>query len=195
MNPLYVNILTTTTNMRTAFKIPLQSEVSLYIETKKNWPKTFCDYYAEKFWNHYQASGWKLSNGNSIKDWKAAFNSQWQVPKYKEDIELLTKSMKTSETKSVANGTTDVNQLDRLLNKYKQHPTEVSFKEFGKWYDLLKSEKLLRQFSKQDIEDIRVTYNNDNEKCRCACVQMTFDSYANTNLTFGSIMEIRQRLK
>ena len=45
-------------------KIPLQSEIARFIEEKMGWPVEFCTYYSDRFWNHYQAQGWKLSNGN-----------------------------------------------------------------------------------------------------------------------------------
>jgi hypothetical protein len=59
-------------------KIPLQSEIAAFMESKKGWPKEFCQWYADKFWNHYQSQGWVLSNGNKMKDWKACFYNNWQ---------------------------------------------------------------------------------------------------------------------
>ena len=89
---------------------------------------------------------------------------------------------------------TDIDKLDDLLEKYKQHPTAVPFAEFGKWYEFLKAEKMLRQFTQGDVDVIVAAYGDDREKCRCAAVQMTFDGFVNSRLTFGSIMEIRKRL-
>lgn len=58
------------------------------------WDISFCNHYADKFWNYYNAQGWKLSNGNTMKDWQSAFNAQWKIPKDKTDLELLEKSKK-----------------------------------------------------------------------------------------------------
>lgn len=185
--------------MRTSFKIPLQSEVEKYIKEKMSWPESFVKHYADKFWNHYQASGWKLSSGNSIKDWKACFNSQWKIPKFKEDIELLYgkqatgPKMEYKEVKAMT-PTNEIEALDQLLNAYAQHPTTVPFDQFGKWYDYLKGKKLLRPFTAVEVDQLRKVYNGDNGKCRCAVVQMTFDGYVNSGFTFKKVFEVREKL-
>ena len=179
----------------TAFKIPLQTEVEMYIREKKRWPDDFVKYYADKFWNHYQASGWKLSNGNRIKDWKACFNSQWQVPKYKEDIEKLNGLSAKNGFAVVQKGQAkEIAELDNLLQIYSKHPTSIRFVEFGKWYEYLKVNRLMRVFTRGEVEELQNIYQSDNEKCRCACVQITFNDYVKGGITFNHIMEIRQKL-
>lgn len=178
------------------FKIPLQSEVSAYMRTKKGWPEKFCDYYAERFWNHYTASGWKLSNGNSIKDWKACFNAQWQILKFKEDIDFLNSSVgglyrPQIEQKQSMN---DFERIDELLNRYLASPTSVPFDEFGKWYELMKEHRLLKSFTKEEVMSLQAVYNGDNKKCRCAAVQKTFDAYANSGKNITDIIKIRNKL-
>lgn len=185
--------------MRIAFKIPLQSEVEMYIKEKTGWPNEFVKYYSEKFWNHYQASGWKLSSGNSIKDWRACFNSQWKVPKYKEDIEMLygKQSGNYKTTPAIVKKmepTTQIEKLDAFLRKYQERPTEVPFSDFGQWYDFMKSEKLLKPLTKGEVNNLLSIYNGDNGKCRCACVQMTLDGYVMGGFTFDKVYEIRKRL-
>lgn len=98
------------------------------------------------------------------------------------------------EMKVVKKPVTEIEKLDAMLSMYCQKFESVPFEKFGEWYDFLKGEKLLRQFTKQDIEIIRQAYGDDNFKCRCACVQMTFASYRDSGLTFGQIMEVRKRL-
>lgn len=177
------------------FKIPLQSEVSTYMRTKRGWPEKFCDYYAERFWNHYTASGWKLSNGNAIKDWKACFNAQWQTLKFKEDIDFLNSVAGTTTFKApVQKQTNDFEKIDELLGKYLSSPTSVSFEEFGVWYDLMKTHRLLRKFSQEEIIALQTIYGNDNKKCRCAAVQKTFDAYANSGLRIMDIIRMREKL-
>jgi len=43
---------------------------------------------------------------------------------------------------------------------------------------------LLRTFTKEDIEILKLAYGDDNYKCRCACVQMTFDFMINIGRSF-----------
>lgn len=176
------------------FTIPKEKEVELYIREKKGWHDDFCKYYAERFYNYYQSNGWKVSGKAAMKDWKAAFNSQWQTLKYKEDIELFNKLSKKMETINTKTETGNVGQLDVLIDKYSKHPTTVPFYEFGKWYEFMKSEKLLAIFTKEKVEEIKSIYKNDNYKCRCACVQITIDGYVNSGFTIAKIMEIRRRL-
>lgn len=89
---------------------------------------------------------------------------------------------------------TEIEKLDELLEKYKLHPTSVPFDEFGKWYEYLKGERMLRKFTQGDVNMIVAAYGDDREKCRCAAVQMTFDGFVNNLLTFGGILEIRKKL-
>lgn len=188
--------------MRTPFKIPLQTEVETYMKEKMGWPENFCKHYSEKFWNHYQASGWKLSSGNSIKDWKACFNSQWQKPKFKEEIEMLfgqnpiQKNGVTYPSKIVPMASTikEIRELDNLLAVYRLHPTEVPFKELGRFYDYLKENKLLRPMYQKEVEEIKSCYPDDNFKCRCACVELTLKWYTDTNWTFQMTMETRLKM-
>lgn len=155
------------------FKIPLVSEISAYIRLKKGWPKEFCDYYAERFWNYYQSCGWKLSNGNPMKDWQAAFNSQWQNLKFKEDIDKWNSCNKVE----IKSSDSEIDKLNLFLDQYIKHPTFIGFSEFGKFYEFMKSNNLMKKFTKEEVDNIKSIYQ-DNYKCRCACVQITFDHYA-----------------
>lgn len=181
--------------MASKFKIPLQSEVEAYMMEKKGWPQAFCRHYAERFWNHYQASGWKLSNGNQIKDWKACFTSQWQTLKFKEDIEMLNAELrKLSSNNNIGNAPQQFYVIDELLSKYKKHPSSILFSEFGKHYDFMKSERLLIKLQPGEADKLLELYSGDKYKCRCACVQKTFDSYVNSSISVFEIFEIRKRM-
>lgn len=94
----------------------------------------------------------------------------------------------------VASQVKEIQELDSLLSRYKLHPTEVPFSELGKFYDYLKKEKLLKGLYPSQIESLKQSYKNDNYKCRCACVQMTFDGYVNSGITFSDIMNMRNKL-
>lgn len=183
--------------MRSSFKIPLQSEVQAYIKDKMGWPDSFVKHYSEKFWNHYQASGWKLSSGNLIKDWKACFNSQWKVPKFKEDIEMLYGKHVITDTSvkpAPPKPSGKVEELDQFLQSYVDRPTQIPFEAFGKWYDFMKAEKLLKAMTLKDIENLKAIYKNDFQKCRCACVQITLDGYVKGGITVATIFELRMKL-
>lgn len=89
----------TPTKKRTVFSIPTQQEVADWIyqamgvnhpKDQTAWPRRFCEYMAEKFWNRYQAAGWQYG-GRMMKDWGAAFHAQWKHLKYKEDKDMLEK--------------------------------------------------------------------------------------------------------
>jgi len=117
-------------------KIPLQSEVAKYMNEKMGWDKDFCRYYADKFWNHYQAQGWKLANGNAMKDWKAAFNSQWQTPKFKEDIDKLNEAKKSKIANILGmDNEAAVKYLDSILLLYKSgmKPDRESAEKIYQW--------------------------------------------------------------
>src|SRR5213592_134315 len=111
------------------FTIPLQTEVSKYIREKKGWPQSFCDHYADKFWNHYQASGWKLSSGNSVKDWKACFNAKWQQLKFKEDIELLNRLTGKMNGPPRIGPETDFDRLDLFIEQMKRPGVDIPFED------------------------------------------------------------------
>jgi hypothetical protein len=70
---------------------------------------------------------------------------------------------------------TDLEKLDHDLRTYESHFEKIKFADFGRWYDYLKANKMLKKFNKEDIDILRAAYGDDNEKCRCACVQWTFD--------------------
>ena len=80
--------------------------------------------------------------------------------------------------------TNDLERLDALLNQYKVKFESVPFKDLGNWYDFMWKEKILRTFTKEDIDILRQAYGEDNYKCRCACVQMTFDFMINIGKSF-----------
>lgn len=139
------------------FKIPLKTEIEKYMREKKGWPESFCIYYSEKFWANYQASGWKLSNGNAMKDWQAAFCSNWQNLKYKEDIEMLAQCQKKEAPKMTGTTERDIEFMqERLLQG------NVTRELFVAWYDHLKSKGVLK-LPKDIIDKIRVDCGNNND--------------------------------
>lgn len=88
----------------------------------------------------------------------------------------------------------DFEVLDRFLSEYISRPSGVPFEAFGKWYDFMKENKLLRPFTKPEVDMLIEVYGGDKEKCRCAVVQKTFDGYVNTGFRIMDIFKVRERV-
>lgn len=184
-----------------AFKVPLQSEVQAYIQEKKGWPEKFCKHYAEKFWNYYQSNGWKIGNKAPMKDWKAAFNSQWQTVKWIEDINFLNACLKQKEDKPQMNSqpvtagqapgpTTEGNlmYMDEVMAYYGNNHFEVEDIRLASCYDTLKDYKLMR-LTKEESELIRTTYKEDIVKGKAGCVKILFDKLITRGITLKQLYE------
>ena len=65
----------------------------------------------------------------------------------------------------------------------------------GKWYDFIKKERLMKVITKEDIEILRAAYGDDNYKCRCACVQWTFDNMIQMGRDFAWLYDLVNRFK
>lgn len=163
-------------NRMIAFPYELRVEFFLYW-SEPNKSGTKMRYELEKTWDlKRRLTRWQMNNQAkpSIKQTQAA------KPEYKE-LRTMTP-------------TNEVEALDQLLSNYTLHPTTVPFDQFGKWYDYMKEKKLLRPFTAGEVEHLRKVYNGDNQKCRCAVVQMTFDGYVNSGFTFKKVFEVREKL-
>ena len=73
------------------FSPPTPEEVQAFADSLEQDTSHFC---AQRFCDYYAAQGWKLSNGNSMKDWKAAVRN-WLArdkptsrPKSKKEVKL-----------------------------------------------------------------------------------------------------------
>lgn len=151
------------------FTIPLRSTIQAYMREKMQWPDSFCEYYAEKFWNHYQSQGWVLSNGNPMKDWKAAFNTNWQNPKFKEDQEMLSKAI-AAERKEVD----PLKYLNECLVKHRSRQYKPSREECIGVYDYLKAKGLMK-LPKVMVDKVVEEAGNSREKGKMLAVKYLFD--------------------
>lgn len=170
------------------FSIPLQTAVAAYIKDKKGWPDEFCTYYAERFWNNYNASGWKLSNGNAMKSWQSCFTSQWQTLKYKEDIEFLNVCLAKKEPikAGVNDGNINIQYANSVFEDYKKHPTDVPRERLTFLYDWLKENKLIK-LSKEQIDIVRKNYSSDILRGKAVSVELFFNNLANSGLNLLQI--------
>lgn len=166
----------------TKFKVPLQSEVAVYIKQKKNWPEEFVNYYTERFWSFYQSNGWKVSGKAAMKDWKAAFNSQWQVLKFKEDIEFFNKC-KPVETISKKHSDQNLNYINEVMAEYKRSFENVKKETLAHIYDYLKSQKLL-MLTKEQCQEVKEIYSERIMEGKAACVSITFQKMINQGKQF-----------
>lgn len=88
----------------------------------------------------------------------------------------------------------NIEKLDAFLERYCERSEDIKFQEFGYWYEFMKAEKLLRQFTKGEVFELLSVYDNDKQKCRCAAVQLTMNEYVNTGFTFSKRMQVRKQL-
>lgn len=164
---------------RGKMSIPLTTTVQAYIKEKMGWPDAFCKYYAEKFWNHYQSQGWKLSNGNAMKDWRAAFSSNWQTPKYKEDLEKLN-AAKIADAKE--NGVDPIAYINECLALHKSGQYKPQKEEVLQLYGWLKENGYVT-LTKDEINDIVERGGNHKERMRMLAVRVLFDKWNAINYT------------
>lgn len=152
------------------FAIPSQADVAEYIRNKKpEWPPEFADYYADRFWNHYQASGWKLSNGNSIKDWKACFNANWQHLKFKEDLDSLAKAQASIVKKASVSRDDMKAFVENMVRQYAEGKPERRIDVLVAVYDWLKKNNLAK-LPKETIERIVREAGNNRDMAKCMSV-------------------------
>jgi hypothetical protein len=169
------------------FQIPTVEEIRVHMKEKKEWPEKFLDYYSEKFWAFYQSNGWKVSGKTAMKDWRAAFTSQWQRPKFKEDIEFLNECMKeipkSKSLHTVVSQNNKIQWLNDMLVIYKTNFELVNDQEFVRAYDYLKENKMIR-LTKEEVFYIKAAYGNNVEKGKAACVKTMFTNMINHGKTF-----------
>lgn len=161
------------------FKVPLRTEVAKYIEDKMKWPQEFCLFYADKFWDHYNSQGWKLANGNQMKDWRSAFNSNWQNPRFEADQKYLVECKKKADPMRI------VEYLDTILRAYGRD-LKPDRESAIKIYDWLKQNGLAK-LSKEEIEWIKDKCGDDIIASKLWSVKFIFDKMVKNNLTFSDI--------
>lgn len=176
------------------FKIPTVEQVAAYMKEKKpDWPGKFIEYYAAKFWDHYQSVGWRISGRSMMKDFQAAFRAQWQHPKYDEDIKMLNalrSENKPQTTHETIGGKMDktVQWLDEALNTYVKHPTEVPAERLAACYDWMKERGLIKLTPEQ--KQIAKDAGKDNiVKGKAVATQFVFNAMANRLKTFAQILK------
>lgn len=156
---------------KNSFKIPLQSEVASYMKERKNWPMPFCVYYAERFWNFYQSNGWKVSGRALMKDWKAAFNSQWQSLKFPEDLSMLAKCINGAKPEPQKNGTT----LNDALTFYYKYWDKITDDWYVPIYNLMKEKRLIVLTEDEKALAKKLGEKNGVAAGKAYCVKAIFD--------------------
>lgn len=178
--------------MKEAFQIPHIDEVRIHIKARHpEWPDKFIEYYAERFWNFYQSNGWKVSGKAAMKDWKAAFASQWNALKFSEDKETLIKmggekKERPKQLTQVHNKT--VEWLDLVLLEYKTHPAHIEKERLASCYDWMKEQGLMKLTDEQKGIALG-KYKQDKMIGKAIAVQFVFDKMANNLLTFSEVMQ------
>lgn len=188
------------------FKIPLETEILTYVKEvneKKgyNWPIEFCKYYTERFYNFYQSNGWKVSGRAAMKDWKAAFNSQWQTIKFKEDIEELNKwkgAQKNTPLKS-KDVVDPMARLDLRMQQYLKDDSSIPDGVYLNIYDYIQPKGMIVVDSEQEeiIEKMTSFCEDENEgaqRRKMLEVKFTFINMNAKGKTFyGSGKSVQKR--
>lgn len=141
--------------------------------TEPNKSGTKMRFEMEKTWHlGRRLARWAANGFNSIK------NTQQQI------------------AKPVANKqpVTEAEKLDVFISGYCERPSEIPFEAFGKWYDFMKAEGLLKTLSEEEKQMLKNVYGNNGGKLKAAWVQKTLDGFVNTGLKVSDIMKLRQRL-
>lgn len=176
---------------RPAFVVPTIKEVEDYILMKKpDWPLTFIEFYAAKFWNNYQSSGWKLSNGNSVKDWQACFNNNWQELKYNYILVLNEhKAKEAGKPKAPVviekrNGEFTIDFMNESLEVFKKHYDKITDETLASYYPWMKQYGyvILTDDEKKSIFE---AYKDDKLKGMAACVRCSFTTMINYQKKFS----------
>jgi len=117
-----------------------------------------------------------------MKDWQAAFTAQWQVPKFKEDIEFLNECNKTKPAivRTMTNGN---DRLNDLLERFKVKFESVTDESFVKAYEYMKANNLLN-LSSEEIRYIKAAYGTNIEKGKAAWVKAQFTNMVNHGKRF-----------
>lgn len=169
---------------------PSEEEVSEYIQTKMCWPKSFSEYYGSKFWNFYESKGWMIGK-NSMKNWKAAFNGQWQTIKDQRDEMKLTQALRKQAEETARNSfkiessTNDVKNrefdyINDILESYFEHPTWVTNETLSPIYDFLKINKLICL----DKSECEICRSMGEIKGKAQAVKFLFDRMIKEQKTF-----------
>lgn len=187
---------------RKSFEIPKIEEVVNFMTSKfKDWPDSFCVYYGNKFWNHYQSNGWRISGKAAMKDWNAAISGQWSTLKWKEDLDMLYKCQQESvvSAKNLAMLKERNNQqaipadnaayLDDVMDEYIKHPTLIPIERLAACYDWLKQNRLI-SLSKDQVQAARDVGTENICKGKALAVKFVFEYMANNVLTFKKISHV-----
>lgn len=171
------------TEKKAGFVSPTIEEIQAHMrEKQQKWPEKFVEYYSEKFWSFYQSNGWKVSGKAAMKDWRAAFTSQWQRPKFKEDIEFLNECMKEQKP-AIVKSVNGHDRLNEVLLQYKTRFDSVTDERLIKIYDYLKERKMI-VLSPEEKKYIVASYGNNVEKGKAACVKTMFTNMINNGKKF-----------
>lgn len=186
---------------KSAFQKPTVEEIAAYMGKKKpEWPETFCNYYAEKFWNSYEKSGWKLSagRGGPMKSWTAAFGSNWQDLEYETDRKKLN-TMKAADDARKAKAiqreslpaamASDIGAgaIDLLMAEYLQHPTRVHIDRLAACYEWIKKTIRVR-LNKEQVDVVKEMALTDQVKAKATVVGWIFEMMASDSQTFSQLL-------
>jgi len=171
------------------------------MEKMKDWPEAFCEYYAEKFWNSYEKTGWRLSagKGGPMKSWTAAFASNWKDLSYEIDRKKLAEAQAQEkarqarliqrEAKLPATAVEIGAELvDGLMSEYMAHPTLVTKDRLAACYEWIKK-NLRVKLSKEQTQIVIGIAKDDEAKAKATVVEWVFEMLSCQGKTFKRLIE------
>lgn len=176
-----INILLTMA--KNPFIIPTIEEISAFMKLKKKeWPKAFCNWYAEKFFHNYTSSGWKLSagRGGQMKSWQSAFQNNWKMLKYPEDLAML-KTL-TPKPKPVDYDTLDY--MNEMLAEYRSG-VDCGEIRMASCYDWCKEQGFFKKMSDENRSKGIEISKTDLTKAKAFMVNLLFESMVKQLITFN----------
>lgn len=185
---------------RAAFAIPSIEDIQALMKEKKtDWPETFCEFYATKFWHHYNKQDWHLSagKGGKMKVWQSAFYAQWQDLTHESDRKKL-QTLQASETarqaKEIGKGQVLVGDIgaeavDGLLKEYLCHPTHISNDRLAACYGWIK-DNMKPKLSREQTGIVKEMANTDMVKAKATVVGWVFEAVSNKGQTFKQLLHV-----
>lgn len=122
-----------------------------------------------------------------MKNWKAAFNSQWQTIKFQEDEKKLIQCLRKEESDKKNDISEKGEIMDKtviylnyILSQYQRHPTWIDNSQLIPIYDHLKAEKAI----KLNSDEVEICKQMGPEKGKAQAVKFLFDRMIKENRRF-----------
>lgn len=167
---------------KSTFVIPTINEVAQMMKNKcPKWPEKFILYYSERFHSHYESNGWKVGGRGAMKNFTAAFTSQWKRLRFKEDMDML--DSLTPKPKPVDKDTLDY--VNEILTEYRKDADAVEEIRTASCYEWCKEQGFFLRLTQDQRNECIDISKQDLTKARSVMVRYLFDYMVSNLLTFN----------